>query len=81
MHCIVNGWKKTQQDVCHFTHSERHSFLFSRVSVFLRSLFSIEFSVQEEDEKVDVHFGFVEHLHDGHAVILQLKEVLHIKQP
>ncbi|KAA8592343.1 hypothetical protein FQN60_017798 [Etheostoma spectabile] len=31
---------------------------------------------QEEDEQIDVDFGFVKHLHDGHAFVLQLKEVL-----
>ena len=36
----------------------------------------IELLVEEEDEQVDVDFGLVEHLHDGHALVLQLQKVL-----
>lgn len=60
-------------------NSEGTVFLCIRVAA--SSLFSIEFPVQEEDEQVDIHFGFIKHLHDGHAVILQLEEVLRTKQP
>lgn len=35
-----------------------------------------ELLVEEEDEQVDVDFGFVEHLHDGYALVLQLQQVL-----
>lgn len=36
-----------------------------------------ELLVEEEDQKVHVHFGFVTHLHHGHTFILQLQQVLH----
>lgn len=35
-----------------------------------------ELLVEEEDEKVDVDLGLVEELHDGHALVLELQEVL-----
>lgn len=35
-----------------------------------------ELLVEEEDEKIDIDFGFVKELHDSHALILQLQEVL-----
>lgn len=31
-----------------------------------------ELLVEEEDEKIDVHFGFVKELHDSHTLVLQL---------
>jgi hypothetical protein len=37
---------------------------------------SVEFSVDEEDEEVDVDLGFVEHLDHRHALILQLEQIL-----
>ena len=41
-----------------------------------RGLLAVELLVQQEDEKVHVDAGFVEHFHDGHTLILQLQQVL-----
>lgn len=35
-----------------------------------------ELLVEEEDEKIDIDFGFVKELHDSHTLILQLQQVL-----
>lgn len=35
-----------------------------------------ELLVKQEDEEIDVDFGFVKEFHDGHTLILQLQEVL-----
>lgn len=35
-----------------------------------------ELLVEEEDEKVDIDFGFVKELHDSHTLVLQLQQVL-----
>lgn len=40
-----------------------------------------ELLVEEEDEQVDVDFGFVKHLHDGYALVLQLQQVLQEGRP
>lgn len=41
-----------------------------------RSGLAEELLVQQEDEQVDVHLGFVKHLHDGDSLVLQLEEIL-----
>lgn len=43
-------------------------------------LFFKELLVEEEDEQVDIHFGLIEHLHHGHALVLELQEVLVLEQ-
>lgn len=43
----------------------------SKTLSFLKELF-----VEQEDEQVNVDFGLIEHLHDGHPFILQLEKVL-----
>lgn len=35
-----------------------------------------ELLVEQEDEEIDVDFGFVKEFHDSHTLILQLQEVL-----
>lgn len=40
------------------------------------SSFAQELLVEEKDEKVDVDLGFIEELHDGHTLVLELEQVL-----
>lgn len=35
-----------------------------------------ELLVEEENEQVDIDLGFIEHLHDGYTLVLQLQQVL-----
>ena len=42
----------------------------------LSKLFPVELSVEEKDEEVDIDLGTIEHLHDCHALVLQLQEIL-----
>lgn len=44
------------------------------------SLFLEELFVEKENEQVDVDLGLVKHLHHGHALVLQLQEVLVLEQ-
>ena len=37
---------------------------------------TIEFLVYEINEQVDINLGAIEHLHDGHTLILKLEQVL-----
>lgn len=39
-----------------------------------------ELLVEQEDEEIDVDFGFVKEFHDSHTLILQLQEVLRGKR-
>lgn len=45
-------------------------------SVRIHSLVE-ELLVEEEDEQIDVDFGFIKHLHHGDLLVLQLQQILH----
>lgn len=63
-------------DSFHFGHQKSEGTLLLSTLPFL---FPIKLLVQKEDEQIDVNFGFIKHLHDGHAFVLQLQQVLDIK--
>ena len=46
----------------------------------LIQLFAVEFSIQEEDEQVDVDLRSAEHFHHGDSLVLQLEQILSTDQ-
>lgn len=58
-----------------YTGSIKQQFIWS-VNTGISSLLE-EFLVEEEDEQIDVDFGFIKHLHHGDFLVLQLQQILH----
>ncbi len=46
-------------------------------SVIISTSLVEELLVEEEDEQIDVDFGFIKHLHHGDLLVLQLQQILH----